>query len=475
MFLRCKVGGGYREYRGRLYEVGNAIKNGCFCERCYKYTKVPICTPCAHLLCNDCVLLSRHYCTAPSCETLYVMDSETEQVPQALIELQPGYETVGRETDWKKVNSEKLEHLIPRLLQIPLKSVRGRSSKKWKTRRAKVIIFSQFKPHLQLAQIKLEEVPELSGALSLAIEEEYFLHEYDDFNYDNTKWIMLMGPQLPEAEKLRTVEYIFILDPAWDASLENELISKVHRIGGDRNRVIHIEKLVMKHSVEHDTLLLTEKLRLLPYNVAAKSNTEASKRVALLKALRIVSFSAQNVDAQDMNAQVEEESDSEDDWGEFVPPTVQHANDEVEEEENNEGNCIVVSASTSEADDIQADQEVENKSGLHLDMSMPCHAFSQEDGNNDISLAAQGSKKSNLPSVDPMESRTTSMAQTSACSASADRLPACIYFEESDGRQENGIIKTEDQLDNGEDRALIPRKRSRKGGGQVGRMKHVGI
>lgn len=85
-----------------LYEVCVLIRY-CICfVRCKEWCRLPVITPCKHLLCLDCVGLDSERCTYPECGNLYEMqtpDTLTRPenpnpkwpVPKDLIELQPSY------------------------------------------------------------------------------------------------------------------------------------------------------------------------------------------------------------------------------------------------------------------------------------------------------------------------------------------------------------------------------------------------
>ena len=73
--------------------------------RCRVWCRLPVITPCRHLLCLDCVALDSEKCTLPGCGNHYEMQSpETRArpenpnpkwpVPKDLIELQPSYKQV---------------------------------------------------------------------------------------------------------------------------------------------------------------------------------------------------------------------------------------------------------------------------------------------------------------------------------------------------------------------------------------------
>jgi hypothetical protein len=47
----------------------------CSCCVCGSFTKLPMVTPCAHLLCLDCTATSRTHCPAPGCLKHYKMQA----------------------------------------------------------------------------------------------------------------------------------------------------------------------------------------------------------------------------------------------------------------------------------------------------------------------------------------------------------------------------------------------------------------
>lgn len=74
--------------------------------RCNVWCRLPVITPCQHLLCLDCVALDSEKCTLPGCGNHYEMESPKTRekkpenpnpkwpVPKDLIELQPSYKQV---------------------------------------------------------------------------------------------------------------------------------------------------------------------------------------------------------------------------------------------------------------------------------------------------------------------------------------------------------------------------------------------
>ncbi|KAJ7982316.1 F-box protein [Quillaja saponaria] len=96
------------------------------CIRCGEWCRLPVITPCQHLLCLDCVALDSTRCTYPGCGNLYEMqcpDTLTRAenpnpkwpVPKDLIELQPSYKQDNWDPDWQSTSSSKVAYLVQRL------------------------------------------------------------------------------------------------------------------------------------------------------------------------------------------------------------------------------------------------------------------------------------------------------------------------------------------------------------------------
>ncbi|KAL1173988.1 hypothetical protein V6Z11_A05G449400 [Gossypium hirsutum] len=107
------------------------------CQRCNEWCRLPIVTPCRHLLCLDCVGLDSKMCTLPGCGHLYEMQTPETlarpenpnpkwPVPKDLIELQPSYKQDDWNPDWQSTSSSKVAYLMERLkaLQEVNKEVR---------------------------------------------------------------------------------------------------------------------------------------------------------------------------------------------------------------------------------------------------------------------------------------------------------------------------------------------------------------
>lgn len=85
--------------------INTSFKSSYFWLRCNEWCRLPVITPCRHILCLDCVAMDSEKCSLPGCGFLYEMQSPEIltrpenpnpqwPVPKDLIELQPSYRQV---------------------------------------------------------------------------------------------------------------------------------------------------------------------------------------------------------------------------------------------------------------------------------------------------------------------------------------------------------------------------------------------
>ncbi|XP_023638353.1 F-box protein At3g54460 isoform X2 [Capsella rubella] len=110
--------------------IQDSLISGCSCKRCEEWCRLPVITPCRHLLCLDCVALDSTRCTIPGCGYLYEMQTPETlarpenpnpkwPVPKDLIELQPSYKQDNWNPDWQEsTSSSKVSYLISRLKKL---------------------------------------------------------------------------------------------------------------------------------------------------------------------------------------------------------------------------------------------------------------------------------------------------------------------------------------------------------------------
>jgi SNF2 family DNA or RNA helicase len=251
------------EFRGIIKLLGERLLRGCECESCKTFCQLPILSTCGHMVCVDCFSSNRLGCTVPGCMHKYVLDSSG--VPEQVIELQPSVESDSWKPEWDKAESMKMKYLLSRLNEIGERTVWTGGT--WQKRRPKVIIYSQFIFHHMLLTWTLNSSTYKDSYVELFTNE----NERDDikksesrdsrasrllelFVHDEAKHILIMGTTNGSVGlDLSFVEYIFLLEPIWDSSLEQQVIARAHRLGA--RDTVYVERIAMRGSIEEQMLL----------------------------------------------------------------------------------------------------------------------------------------------------------------------------------------------------------------------------
>ncbi|KAK9682224.1 hypothetical protein RND81_10G059400 [Saponaria officinalis] len=258
------------------------------CQICKEWCRLPIVTPCRHLLCLDCVDLEKERCPVSGCGYRYEMQSPEIltrpenpnpkwSVPKDLIELQPSYKQDSWDPDWQSTSSSKVAYLVQRLKEIesdnrekacstskgycseisydtespqePFADTVGDSSD---VSAEKVLVFSQFLEHIHVIEQQL------------AIAGIKFTRMYSPMNASNKKkslavfqrdpscMVLVMDGTAALGLDLSFVNYVFLMEPIWDRSMEEQVISRAHRMGAVRP--IHVETLAMSDTIEEQML-----------------------------------------------------------------------------------------------------------------------------------------------------------------------------------------------------------------------------
>ncbi|KAL9239942.1 hypothetical protein vseg_014213 [Gypsophila vaccaria] len=258
------------------------------CQICKEWCRLPIATPCRHLLCLDCVDLDKERCPVSGCGFQYEMQSPEIltrpenlnpkwSVPKDLIELQPSYKQDSWDPDWQSTSSSKVAYLVQRLKEIEsdcrqkaCSTSKGYCSEKSHdtispqepfsdtvgdpsgVSAEKVLVFSQFLEHIHVIEQQLS----IAGIK--------FTRMYSPMNASNKKkslavfqrdpncMVLVMDGTAALGLDLSFVNYVFLMEPIWDRSMEEQVISRAHRMGAVRP--IHVETLAMSDTIEEQML-----------------------------------------------------------------------------------------------------------------------------------------------------------------------------------------------------------------------------
>lgn len=267
-----------------------ALLNGTDCFRCRDWCRLPIITPCRHLLCHDCVSLDSEKCTLPGCGNHYEMQSPETlarpenpnpkwPVPKDLIELQPSYKQDDWDPDWQSTTSSKVAYLVQKLRSLrgayikhgystnttngaglasesscqDDNNVEGRLPQ---TMPDKIIIFSQFLEHIHVIEQQLTIAGITYAGMYSPMPLGNKRSALMKFQDDPTCMALLMDGTAALGLDLSFVTHVFLMEPIWDRSMEEQVISRAHRMGA--TRPIYVETLAMRGTIEEQMLKLLQ-------------------------------------------------------------------------------------------------------------------------------------------------------------------------------------------------------------------------
>ncbi|GJM91872.1 hypothetical protein PR202_ga08290 [Eleusine coracana subsp. coracana] len=222
--------------------IRHALLNGASCARCKGWCRLPVITPCQHLLCLDCVALDCERCTLPGCGNHYEMQSpesrkkSTENpnpkwpVPKDLIELQPSYKQDDWDPDWQSTSSSKVAYLIEKLKNLRERDMKYMNSTNMtssagsssapscqpQAKLDKVIIFSQFLEHIHVIQQQLAIAGITYAGMYSPMPLGSKRSALAKFQDDPTCMALVMDGTAALGLDLSFVTYVFLMEPIWD-------------------------------------------------------------------------------------------------------------------------------------------------------------------------------------------------------------------------------------------------------------------
>jgi DNA repair protein RAD5 len=277
------------------------------CAICLENPKINdvVVTPCAHVFCRDCLvkilqgsapgnptvpdgecpcckakidakrIIALHRGQDGTTETKYLLDTKFQ--PKAEL-LMYGAARQTLENALSGAGSSKLTAILHELDEI------------WKVDPgSKVLIFSQFLGFLDLMQLSLrkKQIPHwrLDGSLSLAQRKdvvEKFKKELSSPTPASNKGSVLLMSMKAGGVGLNLVQAssVFIVDPWWNAAIEDQCIMRCHRIG-QVAPVVRVRKFVVKHSVEERIVSLQERKKSMAGQILEGTQMESANKATL--------------------------------------------------------------------------------------------------------------------------------------------------------------------------------------------------
>ncbi|KAE9227540.1 hypothetical protein PF005_g4674 [Phytophthora fragariae] len=127
----------------------------------------------------------------------------------------------------------------------------GRSSRR-QARYLKAIIFSQFKEHIWHTKVAFAQQGVPTADFIAGLNPEARMKQLMRFRKDPNVNVLLLTEVGSHGLDLSFVTHIFLMDEIWDKSLEQQVVSRAHRMGA--SQAVVVEQLWMRGSVESQML-----------------------------------------------------------------------------------------------------------------------------------------------------------------------------------------------------------------------------
>lgn len=233
------------------------------CRSCKRRLFFLLILPCGHMCCTDCVE-KRFRVVGPSCCACH------EQYDRGdFVRLQPGVYFAPPEEDKRKkpvkkkrkraapirllnvkrdfwqVDSSKIFYMATRIRELKKEFARSRKD-------VKAIIFSQYRESIWRTKIAFEQQDIPTANFIALISSHDRIQFLEDFRSDPSTNVLLLSNLGSHGLDLSFVTHIFLLEEIWDKSVEQQVISRAHRMGAHHSVVV--EQLWTEGSVECQTM-----------------------------------------------------------------------------------------------------------------------------------------------------------------------------------------------------------------------------
>jgi SNF2 family DNA or RNA helicase len=142
-------------------------------------------------------------------------------------------------------------------------------------KKSKVLLFSNFVKHLDIIEEYFKEkklnYSKLIGALT-SKEREKQIEKFN--NNEDVKFFLISKKAGGIGLNLTSADYVFLLDPWWNPSVENQSIDRTHRIGQTKNVIVY--KFITKDTIEEKIESIKLKKTELSESIIKTSDTNDS-------------------------------------------------------------------------------------------------------------------------------------------------------------------------------------------------------
>ncbi len=235
-------------------------------------------TPCSHLFCRQCLLDALDKQNGGKTDTV-VCPFCTVDIKASNIKFTKSIPPIKKKNPKLPVTKKKHEVNAREILKSALRgnlsskisAILKELDKVWRLDQgSKVVIFSQYLGMLDLIGRTLDEkiinFYRLDGKLSLK-ERRYTLKQFSAYksqdlehNVDSKQGSVLLASMKACGVGLNLVSAstVFIVDPWWNAAMEDQCINRIHRIG-QVAKVVRIRKFIVKDSVEEKIVRMQQR------------------------------------------------------------------------------------------------------------------------------------------------------------------------------------------------------------------------
>ncbi|KAK1948543.1 putative SWI/SNF-related [Phytophthora citrophthora] len=220
------------------------------CRSCHRLMHLLLIFSCGHMCCTDCT--DRRFQEAgPSCCLCHAEYPQKSAAPAA----KKAMRLINVKRDFWRIESSKIFYMVARIRDLMKEFMQPSQEQELDL---KVIIFSQFRENIWRAKVAFEQQDIPTADFIALVNPRERSENLEKFRYDPGVHVLLLSNLASHGLDLSFVTHIFLLEEIWDKSVEQQVISRAHRMGA-RHSVV-VEQLWIKGTVECQLTSVSENL-----------------------------------------------------------------------------------------------------------------------------------------------------------------------------------------------------------------------
>uniref|UniRef100_H3DQ38 Helicase like transcription factor n=1 Tax=Tetraodon nigroviridis TaxID=99883 RepID=H3DQ38_TETNG len=243
------------------------------CSVCLDSVRLPVITRCAHIYCRPCITqvisTQQEKASCPLCRGEIKTNELVEVPPEEMQE-----DTSIASENWRM--SSKVQALMGNLLRL-----------RCEDGRIKCLVISQFTRFLTILETPLREhgfsFVRLDGSSNQKKRTEV-IREFQNAAADSPTIMLLSLKAGGVGLNLTAASHVFLMDPAWNPSTEEQCIDRCHRLG--QTRKVVVTKFIVKDSVEEKMVAIQRKKQdLMEKAFGSTGSNRKTSRIEEIKAI----------------------------------------------------------------------------------------------------------------------------------------------------------------------------------------------